>query len=111
MDAQPIAGENQASKPHPQSSKGANTLSLGVGVAIVVGCLLLPIVLFVLAANSEEAAAERAIRELQSSPAFVPASSDPNRPRIFDQHYYFVNGCVSAPLDCNKANAGTWDEY
>jgi hypothetical protein len=86
------------------------------GVAVILGCLVLPMILGVLSVASEQAAGDQATQELYTS-ATATASGPPptpvaqGRPRLLDQHYYFVNGCVSAPIDCGKANGGTWGEY
>jgi hypothetical protein len=75
----------------------------------------LPIALNVLAINSEEASANAAVQEIQLTQTAVPAPTSQaaavGRPRILDQHYYFVNGCVSAPVDCGQADGNTWGEY
>jgi hypothetical protein len=90
------------------------------GVAVLLGCLVLPAILGVLSVATEQAAGDKATQDLHASATGTAASASTGqtptpagqaRPRLLDQHYYFVNGCVSAPIDCGKANGGTWGEY
>src|SRR4051812_966597 len=98
---------------------GRRSLSGAAGVLIILGCFALPIVLGVLSVNNEEAAGEQAARDLSAAATATAAvastgtveTSTQGRPRLLDQHYYFVNGCVSAPVDCGKADGDTWGEY
>src|SRR3954447_10029974 len=98
---------------------GRRSLSGAAGVLIILGCFALPIVLGVLSVNNEEAAGEQAAHDLSAAATATAAvastgtveASTQGRPRLLDQHYYFVNGCVSAPVDCGKATGDTWGEY
>ena len=103
---------NENAQPGAAQSTGTRLLSGPVGVAIVLACLIVPLILGVLSVTTEQAAADKAVQELQAAstpPAATATTSD--RPRLLDEQYYFVNGCVSAPVDCGKANGGTWGEY
>jgi len=91
-----------------------------VGVAIVLGCLIVPFILLGLSITTEQAAGEDAAQKLSATATAgaasggatqTPSTGAQARPRLLDQHYYFVNGCVSAPVDCGKADGGTWGEY
>lgn len=106
-------------------SRGPGVLPRVAGVAIILGCIALPIILGVLATATEEAAAHLAIQQVVgASDAFDSARSSTTnmpiqarqvasqeRPRLFDQHYYMVNGCVSTPLGCDDTTPGNWGEY
>jgi hypothetical protein len=103
---------NGAAEPEAVS-KRRGRMPGAAGPTIVLLCLIVPIILGILATAGEETTAERAIETQQASSTAVPQpqSTTSSRPRLLDQQYYFVNGCVSAPVDCGKANAGTWGEY
>jgi hypothetical protein len=76
---------------------------------------MLPFVLGIISINSEQAAQERALQEILAAPTATaqPAGGQPteSRPLLLDQHYYFVNGCVSSPVNCGTADGETWGEY
>src|SRR6476620_5832309 len=101
------------------SPGGRPRLSGAVGVAIVLGCLVLSGVLGVWSVTTEQVAGEKAARELEATATSIAAVATPSagqtpaqaHHRLLDQHYYFVNGCVSAPVDCGKATGDTWGEY
>jgi hypothetical protein len=64
--------------------------------------------------TTENAAKERYLQALNASgsPTALPqATPQAGTAGILDQHYYFVNGCVSAPVDCGNATPTTWGEY
>src|SRR3954466_6769594 len=88
---------------------------VSIGVALVVACLVLPLALGALSVTTEQAAGENAAREMEAPATAAPAATaQPNaqaRPRLLDQHYYLVNGCVSAPVGCGKSTGDTWGEY
>jgi len=111
IEAKPSPSTDGASQPVAPSPKRTHSSPGAVGVVVVVACLLLPVVLSVLASLTEEAAAQNALQAIKSAPTAVESAPTTGRPRLLDQHYYFVNGCVSAPIDCHKANGDTWGEY
>lgn len=85
------------------------------GASIVLACIALPWVLEKLAVLTEETDKVGYIQALPTTsnllPLAIPAVQTRARPELLDQHYYFVNGCVSAPRDCASPNPSHWGEY
>jgi len=77
--------------------------------------MLLPFVLAQLTIWSEEAARDRYMRNLfregDTPPHAIIVAQRQQRPRLLDQHYYFVNGRVAAPSDYSKPDQDDWGEY
>src|SRR4051794_40315195 len=107
-----IGGSPNPDAPSPTSRR---SLPRAAGVVAVLACLILPLILLGISITGEQTAGENAAQEMLATATAglsqTPAPNAQARPHLLDQHYYFVNGCVSAPVDCGKANGGTWGEY
>src|SRR5436190_10611715 len=107
--------------PAPDAASPVNRRPLpgSLGVAIVLVCLIVPLILGVWSVNAEQTSGEKAAQAViatatatsANAPAATAQPGAQARPLLLDQHYYFVNGCVSASVDCGKAGAGNWGEY
>jgi hypothetical protein len=81
------------------------------GAAVILFCVILPWALTSLADSIEEANGDSYIRALYSAAGGIPGVGSSPRSTLLDQQYYFVNGCVSPPGECDGALAANWGEY